>query len=42
MAGRDYNKLLPGFLTSLTPPPRTHNKGGGAMLGCFREKEELL
>ncbi len=44
-ARRDYNELLPGFVTSQTPdktpPPGTCNEGGEAMLRCFRERKSF-
>ncbi len=43
-AHRDYNELLPGFVTSRTQinpaPGNMQQREGEAMLRCFREEEE--
>ncbi len=43
MACRDYNELLPGFVTSqnqINPAPGNTQRRDEAMLRCFREEEE--
>ncbi len=44
-ARRDYNKLLPGSDTSqtqTTPPSRTCNEVGEAMLCCLEKRKKKL